>query len=63
MTTLMDYQDKGVPEPERFYAMYGTLSKKDYRERITATYGQVTGRDKRMEALVNAVVLAFVLRP
>jgi len=61
MATLMDYQDKGVPEPERFYAMYKDLPQDRYRERITETYGQASGRDHRMERMVNAAVLAYVL--
>ncbi|MCL2785995.1 MAG: hypothetical protein FWD81_02085 [Methanomassiliicoccaceae archaeon] len=61
MVTLMDYQDKGVPEPERFHASHKNLSAEEYGARITKTYGQASGRDKRMEAIVNAAVLAYVL--
>ena len=62
MTTLMDYQDKGVPEPGIFYSMHKDLSKSDYRAKVTETYGQASGRDAKMNRMVNAAVLAYVLK-
>ena len=61
MTTLMDYQDKGVPEAERFHMMHKGLSQERYKEKIIETYGTAASRDRRMETIVNAAVLAYVL--
>ena len=59
MTTLMDYQDAGVPEAERFFAMHGKLSKDAYASKIIETYGPPSGRDKRLESIVNAAVVLY----
>jgi hypothetical protein len=59
MTTLMDFQDKGAPEPEMFHAMYKGLRPEEYREKIIETYGPA-GRDMKMEKMVNAAVLLYV---
>ena len=61
MATLMDYQDKGVMEPERFYLTYRNLAPEQYKAKIVETYGPMTGRDKKMEAMVNAAVLAYAI--
>ncbi|MDR2866912.1 MAG: hypothetical protein LBV13_05900 [Methanomassiliicoccaceae archaeon] len=58
----MDYQDKGVPDAERFYAANRNLPREAYRARIIETYGPASGRDRKIEAIVNAAVLAYVLR-
>jgi len=55
----MDYQDAGVPEAERFFAMYGKLPKNAYVSKIIEIYGPATGRDKRLETIVNAAVLLY----
>ncbi|MCL2608074.1 MAG: hypothetical protein FWD92_05945 [Methanomassiliicoccaceae archaeon] len=60
MATLMDYQDKGVMDPERFYAAHKGLSKEEYKAKIIEMYGPATSRDKKMGALVNVAVLAYV---
>ncbi|MCL2890788.1 MAG: hypothetical protein FWF40_02720 [Methanomassiliicoccaceae archaeon] len=62
MTTLEDYHERGVPEPERFFAAYGKLKPEEYKAKIVETYGPAEGRDKRMEATVNAAVLAYVVK-
>jgi len=62
MATLEDYHEKGVPEPERFFAMYGKLKPEEYKAKIIEIYGPSEGRDKRMEATVNAAVLAYVVK-
>jgi hypothetical protein len=62
MTTLMDYQDRGVPEPERFCLMNKDLSPEQYRSKIIETYGPPAGRDKKMDAIVNAAVLAYIIK-
>ena len=59
MVTLMDYQDKGVMEPERFYETYKHLSSEDYGKKITEVYGPPSGRDKKMDSMVNAAILAY----
>ena len=61
MATLMDYQDRGVMEPERFYLTYKGLSQEQYRAKIVEIYGPASGRDRKMETMVNAAVLAYVL--
>jgi hypothetical protein len=62
MATLLDYQNSGVPEPERFYEANKHLPPEQYRTKIVETYGSPAGRDKKMEATVNAAVLAYVLK-
>ncbi|MCL1904597.1 MAG: hypothetical protein FWG19_00530 [Methanomassiliicoccaceae archaeon] len=62
MATLMDYQDRGVPEPDRFYGTYKNLKPEEYKAKVIETYGPAAGRDKKIEALVNAVVLAYVTK-
>jgi len=59
MATLMDYQDKGVMEPERFHSAYKGLAPEQYKAKIIETYGPASGRDRKMEAMVNAAVLAY----
>ncbi|MCL2712425.1 MAG: hypothetical protein FWD37_04030 [Methanomassiliicoccaceae archaeon] len=61
MTTLMDFNDKSVDEPEKFYAMHKNLKPEEYKAKIIETYGPA-GRDKKMESLVNAVVLLYAVR-
>ena len=60
MATLTDYQDKGVPEPERFFESNRNLSMNEYRSKIVETYGP-PGRDKNMEKMVNAAVLLYAV--
>ena len=60
MATLTDYQDKGVPEPERFFESNRGLSMNEYRSKIVETYGS-PGRDKNMEKMVNAAVLLYAV--
>ena len=62
MATLMDYQDKGVMESDRFYSTYRHLRPEEYRSKIIEMYGSAGGRDRRMEEIVNAAVIAYVLR-
>jgi len=62
MATLMDYQDRGVMEPEKFYAAHKDLSKEEYRTKIVDMYGPAATRDKKMWSLVNAAVLAYVFK-
>ncbi|MCL2143513.1 MAG: hypothetical protein FWH44_04570 [Methanomassiliicoccaceae archaeon] len=59
MATLMDYQDKEVMGPDRFYAAHRHLSPKDYAAKIVEMYGPPSGRDKKMSDMVNAAVLAY----
>jgi hypothetical protein len=59
MATLMDYQDKGVMDAERFFNTYKHLRPEEYGAKIAEIYGQPAVRDKRMEAIVNAAVLAY----
>jgi hypothetical protein len=62
MATLEDYRDMSVPDPERFFAAHRNLRPEEYRSKIVETYGPAEGRDKRMEATVNAAVLAYVIK-
>jgi hypothetical protein len=62
MATLLDYQNSGVPEPEKFYATYKHLPQEQYKAKIAETYGPPAGRDKKMEAMVNAAVLAYIVK-
>ena len=62
MATLMDYQDKGVMDPERFFNANKHLRPEEYQAKIVEVYGQPAGRDRKMEALVNAAVLAYASR-
>jgi len=62
MATLMDYQNAGVMEPERFYNMNKHLRPEEYQAKIVEVYGKPAGRDKKMESLVNAAVLAYASR-
>jgi hypothetical protein len=62
MATLMDYQDKGVPEAERFYMLHKGLNKEEYGAKITETYGPASGRDRKMEIIVNAAVIAYAVK-
>jgi hypothetical protein len=62
MATLMDYQDAGVPEAERFFTMHGKLSKNAYAAKITETYGPAAGRDKGLALIVNAAVLLYAIK-
>ena len=60
MATLMDYQDRGVMEPERFHAAHKGLPPEEYKAKIVEMYGPAAGRDRKMASLVNAAVLAYV---
>lgn len=62
MTTLADFNDRSVPDAARFFALYGKLTPNEYRTKITETYGPAAGRDKILEAIVNAAVLMFAAR-
>ncbi|MCL1984609.1 MAG: hypothetical protein FWG58_04335 [Methanomassiliicoccaceae archaeon] len=62
MATLLDYQHMSVPEPDKFYGMYKNLKPEEYRAKIIETYGPAAGRDKKVEAMVNAAVLAYLLK-
>ena len=62
MTTLMDYQDRGVPDPESFCASHKNLPKDAYKAKIIEIYGPAEGRDRKIEIIVNAAVLAYILR-
>ena len=62
MATLKDYLDKGVMEPEKFFSVYGNLPQEGYKAKIIEMYGPTNGRDKNMEAMANAAVLAYVTR-
>ena len=62
MVTLEDYRDKVVIEPEKFYDIHKNLLPGEYRSKITEIYGPVSGRDKKMVAMVNAAVLAYVIK-
>ena len=62
MATLMDYQNKGVAEPDKFYIANRHLRPEEYQAKIVEVYGPPAGRDKKMEAIVNAAVLAYASR-
>jgi len=62
MATLMDYQDKGVMEPEKFFNANKHLRPEEYQAKIVEVYGPAAGRDKKLEAMVNAAVLAYASR-
>jgi hypothetical protein len=57
----MDYDDKGVPEPEGFYVSYKDLTKDEYRAKVTEVYGPAESRDRKMAAMANAAVVAYVI--
>jgi hypothetical protein len=62
MATLRDYQNKDVMDPERFCTAHKGLPPEEYAAKITEIYGPASGRDKRMEAMVNAAVLAYAVK-
>jgi hypothetical protein len=61
MATLMDYHDRGVTDPERFYMAHKELAPEEYASKIVEMYGPASGRDKKMEAMVNIAVLAYAV--
>jgi len=59
MATLMDYQHESVMEPDRFFNANRHLRPEEYRAKIVEVYGHAAGRDKKLDAMVNAAVLAY----
>jgi hypothetical protein len=59
MATLTDYLDKGVMGPERFFSAHKHLRPEEYKAKVTEVYGPPSGRDKYLEAMANAAVLAY----
>jgi hypothetical protein len=62
MATLLDYQNSGVPEPDKFYAAHKHLTPDQYKAKVIEIYGPAAGRDKKMESMVNAAVLAYIVK-
>ncbi len=60
-TTLLDYEKRGVPEPQDFFEENRHLGLSEYRSMVSETYGPASNRSQTLKVMVNEAVMLYLL--
>jgi hypothetical protein len=59
-TTLLDFEDGGLPEAMEFYLHHRRLPPCLSRRKLEETYGNIASRDQTLRARVNEITLLYL---